>query len=222
MVTKFRNENPDWQQRKWLEKTGFAFLVTTDIDQVNKESEKLLERVVRDFADVPIEGRRRAKTLGEIAKGHLYEIRYLGVGKAAPQLKSVALDGKPVQLADLKGQVVVLDVWATWCGPCRAMIPHQRELVKRHNGKPFTLVSIAVDEQQEIVAKFLKKEPMPWTHWFNGPDGEIITKLNVSSFPTIYVLDAKGVIRYKDVRGQLLEKAVDALLKELEGASKSQ
>jgi hypothetical protein len=73
------------------------------------------------------------------------------------------------------------------------MIPHQRELVKRLNGKPFTLVSISVDDKRETLAEFLKKEPMPWTHWFNGPDGNIITDLNVWSYPTIYVLDAKGV-----------------------------
>jgi hypothetical protein len=160
-VNRWRNENPDWQQRKWLKQTAFAFLITTDIEQVTKESEKLLEQVERDFADVPIAGRRNGRTLGELAKGHLHEIRDLAVGKPAPALKSIALDGKPVRLADLKGRVVVLDVWATWCGPCREMIPHQRELVKRLEEKPFTLVSISVDEKRETVAEFLKKEPMP-------------------------------------------------------------
>jgi thiol-disulfide isomerase/thioredoxin len=221
MVTRWRNEHPDWRQTKLerLKGTGLDFLVTMDIDQVTKESEKILEQVVRDFADVPIEDCRTGKTLGEVAKGHLHEIHNLRIGEAAPPLKSVDLDGKPVQLADLKGRVVVLDVWATWCRPCRAMIPHQRELVKRLNGKPFTIVSIAVDEKPDTVTEFLKKEPMPWTHWFNGPDGKIVPELNVSSFPTIYVLDAKGVIRYKDVRGKQLDEALDALLKEIEKES---
>jgi thiol-disulfide isomerase/thioredoxin len=214
-VTRWRNENPDWPKRKWLEQTAFAYLVTSDIGQLTKESENLLEQVVGDFSDVPIEGRRNGKTLGELAKGHLHELRHLAIGKTAPDLKSVDLDGRPVQLADLKGRVVVLDVWATWCGPCRAMIPHQRELVKRLAGRPFTLVSISVDEKRETLAEFLKKEPMPWTHWFNGPEGNIITDLNVWSYPTIYVLDANGVIRGKDVRGKLLDQAVDALLKEI-------
>ena len=61
----------------------------------------------------------------------------------------------------------------------------------------------------------MKKEPMPWTHWHEGPDGKIIADLNVVSYPTIYVLDAKGVIRHKDVRGKFLDQAVDALLKEM-------
>lgn len=219
-VTRWRAEYPDWRRQwKWLEQTHNAYLITTDLDQLAKESEKMLEQVVRDFADVPIEKRRNGKVLGELAKGHLYEIRQLAIGKPAPELNSVDTDGKPVRLADLKGRVVVLDVWATWCGPCRAMIPHQREIVKRHKGSPFTLVSISADEKRETLTEFLKKESMPWTHWFNGPDGSIIADLNVWSYPRIYVLDAKGVIRYKDVRGKLLDQAVDSLLIEVEGKS---
>ena len=75
---------------------------------------------------------------------------------------------------------------------------------------------ISVDEKRETLSEFLNKEPMPWTHWFNGPIGPIIRDLNVQSYPTIYVLDAKGVIRYKDVREKLLDQAVDALLKGME------
>jgi thiol-disulfide isomerase/thioredoxin len=220
-VNRWRNENPDWPKRQWLKQTGFAYLVTTDVDQVTKESEKLLEQVARDFADVPIAGRRNARTLGELAKGHLHEIRHLAVGKPAPDLTSSDLDGKPVRLANLKGRVVLLDVWATWCGPCRKMIPDQRKLVERLKKKPFTLVSISVDEKRETVVEFLNKEPMPWVHWFNGTDGRIVADLNVGFYPTIYVLDEKGVIRYKDVRGKLLDEAVDALLKEVEGKPSS-
>jgi thiol-disulfide isomerase/thioredoxin len=220
-VTRWRNENPDWPKRQWLKLTAVADLVTTDVDQITQESEKLLEQVARDFADVPVEGHRNARTLGELAKGHLHEIRDLAVGKPAPDLTSSDLDGKPVRLVDLKGRVVVLDVWATWCGPCREMIPHQRELVERLKNKSFTLVSISVDEKRETVVEFLNKEPMPWVHWFNGPDGRIVADLNVGFYPTIYVLDEKGVIRYKDVRGKLLDQAAESLLKEAERKSSS-
>jgi thiol-disulfide isomerase/thioredoxin len=221
-VSHWRRENPDWQQlwkQLWYRRMPayFASFVTTDIEQETKETETLLKRIMHDFADIPIPDRRNGKTLGDLAKGHLHEIRDLGVGKPAPALGSVDLDGKPVKLADMKGKVVVLDIWATWCGPCCAMIPHERELVKRLAGKPFVLVSIGVDDSRETVAKFLEKKPMPWTHWFNGPDGSIVADLNVVSFPTIYVLDDKGVIRCKDVRGELLDRTVDTLLNAIEG-----
>jgi hypothetical protein len=60
-----------------------AYFVTTDIDQITKDVEKLLEQVVHDYADVPIEGRRNGKTLGQLAPGHLHEIRHLAIGKPA-------------------------------------------------------------------------------------------------------------------------------------------
>jgi hypothetical protein len=110
-ITQFRNEIPEWRQRIFFARMPE---VTTDLGKLTKETENLLEQVVRDFADVPIEDRRNGKTLGELAKGHLREIRHLAIGMPAPELKSVDLDGKPVQLADLKGKVVVLDVWAVW------------------------------------------------------------------------------------------------------------
>ena len=114
----------------------------------------------------------------------------------------------------------MLDIWATWCGPCRAMIPHEREMVNRLKDQPFALVSISADEKKETLTEFLMREPMPWTHWWNGQEGGIMEDWEVTSFPTIYVLDAKGVIRFKNIRGKELEESVNELLKELDGKSK--
>jgi len=138
------------------------------------------------------------------------------VGATVPEVQSKDLDGKEVKLSDLKGKVVVLDCWATWCPPCRAMIPHSRKLVGRLKGKPFAFVGVSFDDDPDTVKDFKSANPMPWTHWFNGKDGEIAAKLDVTSFPTIFVLDGKGVIRYRNVRGEALDKAVDQLLKEME------
>ena len=139
----------------------------------------------------------------------------LSLGALAPELQIQALDGSEARLSALKGKVVELDIWATWCRPCRAMIPHEREMVERLKGKPFALVSISIDEKKETLAGFLAREPMPWTHWWNGSDGGIIAAWDVQGYPTIYVLDDKGTIRYKDLRGPELENAVNGLLAEM-------
>ncbi len=174
------------------------------------DAEKYYARVVEDFADVSV---GRNTKLGDLAKGSLFEIRNLGIGKKAPNVESKNLDDKKVQLSDYKGKVVVLDIWATWCGPCKAMIPHEREMVEKLKDKPFALISISADDEKKTLTDFLEKEKMPWTHWWTGPKG-IVKDWNVQFFPTIYVIDAEGVIRHKNIRGKELEDAVVKLLAE--------
>ncbi len=181
--------------------------------QAAEEAEKYYERVNKDFADVKLQ----KTTLGEQAKGPLFEIRHLSVGKTPPNVESRNLDGEKVQLKDYKGKVVVLDIWATWCGPCKSMIPHEREMVKKHKDEPFALISVSGDEEKGTLKKFLQTTKMPWVHWWDGPRGEIIKGWYIQALPTIYVLDAEGVIRYKFVGvppNKELDGAVDKLLAE--------
>lgn len=185
-----------------------------ETEKFYKAAEDLLDKVVKDFGDV----KSGPNLLKDQASKVLFEIRNLTIGKTAPEVISKDLDDKEAKLSSLRGKVVVLDIWATWCGPCRAMIPHEREMVEKLKDKPFALVSISADEKKETLVEFLKKEKMPWTHWWEGKrKGGILTEWNVEFFPTIYVLDAKGVIRHKNIRGEQLEKAVEELIKEAGG-----
>jgi len=193
---KMIQNNP--QMRKNFEEQMDKAMVETMLvkaDQYTKDAAELTKLVQEKYSDV---------------------FPNLSIGQPAPEVINKDLDDKTVKLSDLKGRVVVLDIWATWCGPCRAMIPHEREMVERLKDKPFTLVSISADEEKETLTKFLTKEKMPWTHWWSGSSGGILEDWDVQYFPTIYVIDSKGVIRHKDLRGEKLEKAVEELLKESE------
>src|SRR5262249_39229914 len=150
---------------------GTAMLASAD---KSAEGEKYLTRVQKEFGDV-VYGRMwggKPATLGQMAGYALFEANCLVIGKPAPETAAQDLDGKAVKLTDLKGKVVILDYWATWCGPCKAMIPHNKELTAKMKGRPFVLVSVSGDEKVETVKTFLEKTEMPWTHWFTGVEDD--------------------------------------------------
>jgi hypothetical protein len=96
------------------------------------------------------------------------------------------------------------------------MIPHERELVTRMKDKPFVFISLSADAKKDTLTQFIEKEPMPWTHWWNGgAQGAALEKYRIKFFPTVYVIDEKGVIRSKHVRGEAMDKAVDGLIKDM-------
>lgn len=161
---------------------------------------------IRDFPEDRLRG----------AESSLFEVRFLSVGKSAPEFVGADLAGKPAKLSDYKGKVVVLDFWTTNCVPCRAMIPHERQMVQRFSDKSFALISVSADPEKDLVTRFLKMESMPWTHWWVGEKSPVLDKWNVRLFPTIYVIDARGTIRYKNVRDRKLDEAVETLVKEAE------
>ncbi len=95
------------------------------------------------------------------------------------------------------------------------MYPHERSLVKRLADKPFALLGINSDPDKDALKKAMEEEKITWRSWWDKTtSGPIARTWNIHGWPTIYVLDAKGVIRYKNVRGEAMDKAVDTLLKE--------
>ena len=98
------------------------------------------------------------------------------------------------------------------------MYPHERSLVKKMESKPFALIGVNSDPDRDALKEVLKKEEITWRSFWNGGStkGPISDAWKVRGWPTIYVLDANGVIRYRDVRGEAMDRAVDELLQELE------
>jgi hypothetical protein len=103
------------------------------------------------------------------------------------------------------------------------MLPHERSLVTKMKGRPFSIVAVNSDQTREKLKDVMAKENITWPQFFDGGNtsGPIATTWNVSSWPTIYVIDAKGVIRHKNLRDAALEKAVETLVGEAEKAGKA-
>jgi Thioredoxin-like len=98
------------------------------------------------------------------------------------------------------------------------MYPHERSLVQRMAGKPFALIGVNSDDDRAELRRVLVDEKITWRSFWNGggTQGPISTAWGVSTWPTIYVIDHKGMIRYKDVRREAMDRAVDKLLEEME------
>ena len=102
------------------------------------------------------------------------------------------------------------------------MIPHERSLVERLKDKPFALLGVNSDDDKDYYFAEAKANGVSWRSFWNGPkgtSGPISAKWNVSGWPTIYVIDHKGVIRFKNVRDKDMDKAVDQLLAEMESGN---
>ena len=135
---------------------------------------------------------------------------------ALPDVAGQRLDGVEERLSDYRGRIVLLDFWATWCGPCVAALPKLRELVARLPADRFALVGISVDEELETVTRFIEDEPMPWTNWHVGEGSDLERLLRIRGFPTYVLADENGRILAR-TNGlvppftALIEKAVDHL-----------
>ena len=186
---------------------------------VAEESERLIERARDEFGSVEMEG---GQTLADLAKSELYDRRALAIGTPAPEVSGEDVDGKPMKLSDYRGKVVVLSFWATWCGPCMELVPRERDLVKKYEGRPFVLLGINGDENRGAAKARVDKERITWRSWWNGgPEGAITRRWNIKKWPTLIVIDAKGVIREKgSLDEEELPELIDGLLKEAEPPGK--
>jgi thiol-disulfide isomerase/thioredoxin len=183
-------------------------------DELLRRADKEFERVAKEYGKVNF-GRQ---TLADIGRDWQQEIRHLGIGCVTQDIEGPDLDGKVFKLSDYRGKVVLLDFWADWAGFCRQMYPQKQELARRLQDKPFVLLGVNCDDDREALRETVKRKGLNWRSWYDGgPEGSRISReWHVNSFPNVWLLDHKGVIRYKGLRGPALDAAVNQLLAELE------
>ena len=106
-----------------------------------------------------------------------------------------ATDGKPVDLSKLRGKVVLLDFWATWCGPCMAKLPDIQKLNAKYKDKDFQLIGISLDQDKAALLKTAKAKNMDWPEYFDGKGWESVvgTRFGVQSIPAAWLVDKKGL-----------------------------
>ncbi|MCR9207031.1 MULTISPECIES: TlpA family protein disulfide reductase [Rhodopirellula] len=193
------------------------FLANQDIEQLQSEAIRCFELVASDYPDVL--STRGDEKLSVRARREIFELEHLAIGVAAPDIVGADIDGKQMRLSDNRGKVVLLVFWASWCGPCIGDIPHEKELYAKFADRPFVIVGVNADDTLKSAQLSVSENAIPWRSFWNGPDGidgPITTNWNVRAWPTVYVLDSEGTIRFKHLRRESLDGPLDQLLNETE------
>jgi len=132
----------------------------------------------------------------------------------APPFSVTTLDGKQVSLDDLQGKVVLIDFWATWCGPCREALPHVREIAKKFAEQPLIVLSVSVDTDEAKWKEFVAQNEMTWPqycdHGFTGP---VAKSFGVQAIPNTYTIDADGILQDQHIGDAAIEGKLKKLVK---------
>lgn len=165
------------------------------------EAEELRGRLAKDYADTEA-GARAARKL------------QLAVGSSAPEFTGRTIDGHEFKLSDYRGKVVLVDFYGFWCGPCKASLPHLRELAKLHAEKPFAIIGVNHGDGPEAYKRGLEEHRITWTSAFQGPRAAISELYDIRAYPTFFLLDREGVIAAKGHSSAEVAAEIERLLAE--------
>lgn len=134
-------------------------------------------------------------------------------GNPAPEFTFQNEKGKTINIKKLKGKIIVLDFWASWCGPCRKEIPNVKKVYAEYKDKGIQFLSVSIDAKKEAWTKALKEEQMPWMQgWTPDAGKSVMNTYQFGGIPFIILIDKEGNIYRKNLRGEDIKNAIDDCL----------
>lgn len=170
------------------------------LDEVLGYYDKLTERVKKSAP-------------GLVLKQKIEDMQQVNVGGMAPNFELATPEGKKLALYHLRGHIVLLDFWASWCGPCLAEMPNLKAIYEKYHSKGLEILGVSLDEKEAAWKGAIERKGLAWKHVssLTGWKCPVAKRFKVTGIPRMYIIDAQGKIIAQDLRGEKLAKKMDEL-----------
>ncbi|HXB02394.1 MAG TPA: TlpA disulfide reductase family protein [Opitutaceae bacterium] len=211
LLAEHKDEKTEAVAEVLLMKAMLYMEVIHDYDQGGE----LLKRLKADFPGTQAE-QNADKVLASLdqMKATMKIQSALKPGVAFPDFNEKDLAGEPLSIARFKGKVVLVDFWATWCGPCREELPNVLAAYKKYHDKGFEIIGVSLDQDENTLKSFIKEKGMVWPQYFDGQGwgSKLGQKYGIDSIPMTFLLDQEGKIVAKGLRGAALDEQLALML----------